>query len=103
MLDVRIGVAIAADADEKMVEICQKHAGENKPLSKGDFLMAMIMHVPPEVQDQAIAALKAKREEGKAQHKEERKKARKEQNERLKKLKSLSSEQIDALLAAQAA
>jgi hypothetical protein len=101
MLDVRIGVAIAADADEKLVEICQKHAGENKPLSKGDFLMAMIRFVPPEVQDRAIAMLKDERAAQKLAQQEERRQARKAENEKLKKLKSLSPEQIDALLAAQ--
>jgi DUF1365 family protein len=104
MLDVRIGLAIESQADEKLVEICQKHAGENKPLSKGDFLMAMIMHVPAEVQDVAIAAFKDQRVERRLEQQAAKKKARKEENDKLKKLKELMSPQeIDAILAARQA
>lgn len=103
MLDVRIGVAIESEVDEKLIEICQRHAGENKPLSKGDFLMAMVMMVPTEVQDQAITAFKAQREVRRLAQKEERKKTRKEEEQKLKKLRDLTPEEIDAILAARQA
>lgn len=100
MLEVRIGVAIESEADDKLVEICQKHAGANKPLSKGDFLMAMVMMVPAQVQDEAIAAFKAQREARRLEKQEAKKKARKEQDDKLKQLRDLTPQEIDAILAA---
>lgn len=92
MLDRRIGVAIEAAVDDRLIAICEKHAGENKPLSKGDFLSAMVTMLPEEVMDKAITDYKARR----AQEKQ----AKQEQKKKLQKaLKNLSPEQIEALLA----
>jgi DUF1365 family protein len=94
MLDRRIGVAIEAAVDDKLIAICEKHAGENKPLSKGDFLSAMVTMLPPEVIDKAIADYKAQRAL--------EKQARQEQKKQLQKaLKNLSPDQIQAILAGQ--
>jgi adenosylmethionine-8-amino-7-oxononanoate aminotransferase len=92
MLDRRIGLAIAAKIDDKLIEICSRHGGENKPLSKGDFLSAMITMLPPEVMDKAIEAYK--------QDRDSRKQAQKQQKKDLQRaIKNLSPEQIAKLLA----
>jgi anthranilate phosphoribosyltransferase len=96
MLDIRIGVAIEAEVDKQLLEICKRNATENKSLSKGDFLMAMVTMLSPEVQDQTIAAYRAKREGEKEQKKAVKK-------ELTKKLKSLTPEEIEAVLAARKA